>query len=344
MRKNNYQSFMTKERFSYVDLGAGVMILWMILGHACMAAGFVGEPFCRSGITDFVPNFLFFFMPWFFYKSGQFFSKRGFREELNKDWTKLIRQFLIWSAIGYVSYLISLGVFNGLTFRNIVYLPIRHFVLGGVIDLNQPLWFLFTLFWVRQIANFVLPHDCDKFYWSKCTSIIIVAFSISFGLYLLNYRFFPEWFANGAAGMAFFTLGYCLQKFETNWWLLVPCLLGYIACCIWGFPAVGMRSNNCENAIIYLLNIPASFAGIVAFNLVCRYISKYLHYLSLPFEYIGKYAMIIYVSHGVIYGSMSWIIDSLNYNISYTCALWLILCSYLIFLPLFCYLSKKVHI
>ena len=333
---------MTKERFSYVDLGAGIMILWMVFGHTCMAAGFVGTPARPSGITDIVPNFLFFFMPWFFYKSGQFFSKKSFIEELKKDWNKLIRQFLIWSAIGYISYLISLGVFNSLTFRNIVYLPIRHFVLGGIIDLNQPLWFLFTLFGVRQIANIILPNETDKLYWIKCISIIIVTFSISFGLYRLDCRFIPEWLANGSAGLAFFTLGYCFKKQEIKLWLLVPCVLVYTACCIWGFPDVGMRSNSCENSIKYLLNIPASFAGIITFNFACRYISKYLHYLSLPFEYIGKYAMIIYVSHGIIYGSMSWIIDSLNYNISYTCALWLILGSYVVFLPLFCYLSKKI--
>ncbi len=335
---------MTKERISYVDLGAGIMILWMILGHAIMAAGFVGEPFRPSGITDYVPNILFFFMPWFFYKSGQFFSKRLFREELKKDWDKLIRQFLLWSAIGYVSYLISLVVYDSLTFRSIVYLPIRHFIFGGVIELNQPLWFLFTLFGVRQIANILLPYEDDKFYWLKCISIIIVAFSISFGLFCLNCRFIPEWLANGSAGLAFFSLGYCFQKYETKWCLLVPCVFGYVACCIWGFPDVGMRSNSCENAIIYLLNIPATFAGIITFNFACRLVSKYLHYLSVPLEYIGKYAMIIYVSHGIIYGSMSWILDSLNYNISYTCALWLIIGSYIVFLPLFCYLSKKIHI
>ena len=334
---------MVKERISYVDLGAGLMILWMILGHACMAAGFVGIPTRHSGITDYVPNFLFFFMPWFFYKSGKFFSKRDFREELKKDKNKLMRQFLIWSAIGYVSYLISLVVYDSFTFRNVVYLPVRHFILGGVIDLNQPLWFLFTLFGVRQIANLVLPHKNDKYYWLKCFSVIFVAFSVSFGLYCLDCIFVPEWIANGSAGLAFFTLGYYLQKYEIKWWLIIPCIIGYVACCIWGFPVVGMRGNGCESANEYLLNIPASIVGIVTFNTVCRLISKYLHYLSLPFEYVGKYAMIIYVSHAVIYGSLSWMIDSLSLNMSYTSTLWLILGAYVVFLPLFCFLSNKIH-
>ena len=86
----NYQSFMTKERISYVDLGAGIMILWMILGHAFSTAGWMeiasydlwnvtdaslipegvhavigAEGKIKAlGMGHFIPSFLFFFMPW----------------------------------------------------------------------------------------------------------------------------------------------------------------------------------------------------------------------------------------------------------------------------------------
>lgn len=335
---------MIKERISYVDLGAGLMILWMILGHACMAAGFTGTPARMSGISDYVPNFLFFFMPWFFYKSGHFFCKRNAKESWSKDWKKLMRQFLIWSIIGYVSYLFSLIVYDNFTFRNVVYLVVRHFVLGGSIDLNHPLWFLLTLFGVKQVANIILPGKDDLFYWHKCIIIILVAYSIGLGVYCLNCRFVPAWIANGSTGLAYFTLGYCLQRIEVKWWLLIPCLLGYIACCIWGFPCIDMRSNSCENVFRYVVSLPASLVGIVTFNFACRLVSKYLTYISLPFETIGKYAMIIYVSHGIIYGSITWIIDSLQCTISYSHALYVIICSYIVILPLLCFLSKKIQL
>ena len=332
---------MTKERISYIDLGSGIMILWMILGHTCMAAGFTGTPARESWISDYVPNFLFFFMPWFFYKSGQFFYKRNTKELWNKDWKKLINIFLVWSAIGYISYLFSLVVYDDFTFRNVVYLVVRHFILGGSIDLNHPLWFLLTLFGVRQIANIILPREADKYYWLKCVVIILIAYSIGLGVYCINYRLVPIWIANDSTGLAYFTLGYCLQKHEVKWWLLVPCLLGYITCCILGFPGIDMHSNSCENVVRYVVSLPASFVGIVTFNFTCRLVSKYLTYISLPFENIGKYAMIIYVSHGIIYGSIPWIIDSLHYTISHTCAFWVILGTYVIIIPLLCILSPK---
>ena len=333
---------MTKERISYIDFGAGIMILWMILGHAFMAAGFTSPSVQRSGLTDYIPNFLFFFMPWFFYKSGQFFNKKNRKDSWSKDWRKLIQPFLVWSAIGYISYLISLVVYDNFTFRNVIYLVVRHFVLGGSIDLNHPLWFLLTLFGVRQIANIILPYENDKYYLQKNILITLVAYSIGLGLYCLNCRFVPIWIANGSTGLAYFTLGYCMQKYETKWMLFVPSLFVYIVCCVWGFPGIDMHSNYCENAIRYVVSLPASFAGIVVFNFACDLIAKYLHYLSLPFEKIGKYAMIIYVSHGIIYGSVPWIIDLLHCTLTYTCALCVILGSYVIFLPLLCILSQKI--
>lgn len=333
---------MTSNRISYIDLGAGVMILWMILGHAIMAAGYTGDPIRSMGITNYVPNFLFFFMPWFFYKSGQFFKRRSLMDEWNRDGEKLMKQFFFWSALGYVLYLISLGLSYSLTFRNVVYIVIRRFVFGGSIELNHPLWFLFTLFVIKQVANILLPNEDDEYYWLKCITVIFISYTIGFGLYCLKCRFIPIWIANGSTGLTYFTLGYCMSKHETKWWLFVPCIMVFIASWFLNFPSIDLHLNRCGSASIYLMSLPSAFAGIVSFNLLCRLVSIYLNYLSLPFEYVGKYAMIIYVSHGLLYGSIPWIIDSLDYRISHTCALWIILGSYIIFLPLFCYLSKKI--
>lgn len=146
--------------------------------------------------------------------------------------------------------------------------------------------------------------------------------------------------ANGSAGLVYFTLGYCLRKYETEKWLLIPCVLVYLACCIWGFPSVGMRSNVCSSAVVYLLSLPGCCAGIVIFNMLCRVISKYLHFLSLPFEYVGIYAMIIYVSHGILYISISKILYIWNITNLMPYTFWIIMGSYIIFLPIFCYFYK----
>ncbi|MBQ8938987.1 MAG: hypothetical protein IJ047_02020 [Paludibacteraceae bacterium] len=361
---------MTQQRISYIDLGAGIMILWMILGHAFSTshgmeitlhelwdvtdASLIPEGVHAKigsdghirgmGLGAYIPSVLFFFMPWFFYKSGQFFNKRSISDEWNKDWNKLMRQFLIWSVIGYVLHITFLSIDGVITLRNATYSVLRGFFLNGHIELNVPLWFLFTLFIVRQIANVLLPKEEDSYYWIKCIGLIVICFAVAFGCYCTNFRLMPLWVANGAAGLAYFTLGYCLRRYETKWWLLVPCVLGYVACCIWGFPEVGMRSNECSSMLKYIAWMPGSLAGIVSFNMLCRLISKYLHYLSLPFEYIGKYAMIIYVSHGILYITISRALVSFDLTTLMPYTIWLILCSYVLFLPAFCYFIPRLSL
>ena len=355
---------MTKDRISYIDFGAGIMILWMILGHAFGTAWGLqmyglwdvkdisllpqGPPYYTKedgtisilSFWAFYP-YLHFFMPWFFYKSGQFFSHRSITEEWKKDWGKLMCQFLIWSAFGYMLYVGFCYIEGILTLRQISYRVLKTFFLEGHIQLNVPLWFLFTLFCVRQIANIILPKQDSRFYWIQCISVILLGYIVSYTAFRYNHHLQPLWVANGAAGLAFFTMGYCLQKYETKLWFIVPCLIGYIACCIWGFPVVGMRSNTL-NTGIYLLNMPACLCGIVLFNVLCRLISKYAPLLSRPFEYIGKYAMVIYVSHGLLYISIGKILVDFEMITLMPYTLWIILGSYIVFLPLLCVLNKRL--
>ena len=50
-----------ERRTEYIDMAAGMMLAWMILGHTASYASYKGD-FLVAG------NFLSFFMPWFFFK------------------------------------------------------------------------------------------------------------------------------------------------------------------------------------------------------------------------------------------------------------------------------------
>lgn len=83
-------------RLPWLDFASGIMILWMIMGHAINAAwgyevrdlwGIRDASLLPKGVHAFINNegalellspcvvfpYLHFFMPWFFYKSGHFF-------------------------------------------------------------------------------------------------------------------------------------------------------------------------------------------------------------------------------------------------------------------------------
>ncbi len=361
---------MAPPRFSYIDIGAGIMILWMIVGHAVYAASSVeislydlcsriGEEFPADkvhaivgkngqlhpiGLSKLIPNCLFFFMPWFFYKSGQFFRKRGLIDAWRDDWKKLINKFILWSAFGYILYLIFQYIDGFLTLRTATYDVLYGLFFFGSVRLNSPLWFLLSLFIVRQIANMQLPDNEDRYYSLKNVIIIVACCLVAFCAYSLHWRYLPYTVANCALGLAFFTLGYWIHRYETKWWLFVPCLLVYIACCIFGFPEIDVRSNYCVNSKMYLLSLPACFAGIIVFNMFTRILSSRLRFISTPLESIGRSAMIIYVSHGLIFESVCRILPSMGITrlMTFNSALWIVLCAYVLLLPILCILSRKL--
>ena len=118
-------------RLSYIDFASGIMILWMILFHAIAHAWGSFYP-CEK-----IP-FLHFFMPWFFYKSGQFFKKYTFRELLLKDCNKLLKTFAIWSIIGALCYLLVCLLNDSLTYKSFAQTIIHEFIYLGKIPLNTP--------------------------------------------------------------------------------------------------------------------------------------------------------------------------------------------------------------
>lgn len=341
----------------YIDLAAGIMILWMIIYHALYNAwsfenrdlwSVEGLMLQQKGLHAFVntdgkieifnPCILFpylsFFMPWFFYKSGQFFRKRPWKEQLDKDARKLLRTFVIWSVIGYVMFLVFGMLQHTITLRSATYSIVRGLFLTGKVPINEPLWFLLTLFGVRMMANITLPAKSEKYYYLKIFALAIIGYVMAYLAYRLNHRLLPYWVANGAAGFSFFVLGYGLKEYENKWWLIIPCLMVYIICCIIGFPMVDMMFNKLL-AGNYLLWIPVALCGIVTFNTICRFTCKYIS--VRPIEIVGQNAMTIYVTHILIVITLQFVITYFEIATLYPYMLWICLAGYIVFLPLLCH-------
>lgn len=329
---------MPNQRIPYIDFAAGIMILWMIIYHAlCYGWGFNSQGVEITNPCVYFP-YLSFFMPWFFYKSGQFFEKRPMKENLTKDVRKLLLTFIIWSAIGYVMYLLFGALNHSLTLRSATYSIARGLFLTGKIPINDPLWFLLTLFGIRFFANMILPNRNSKYAWLSILAIVIFGYLIAYLAYRFNHPLLPYWVANGASGLAFFTLGYGLRDYENKWWLIAPCVLVYILCCFVGFPMVDMMFNKLL-AGSYLLWIPVAFCGIKTFNALCRFIYQYIR--IKPIEIAGQNAMNIYVTHMLIVLTCTFILGYFDLSSLYPYTTWILLANYVLFLPIFCYLLNR---
>lgn len=209
----------------------------------------------------------------------------SFKELWIKDSKKLLSTFIVWSAIGYVLYILFSYLQHTLTLKGATYSIVRRLFLNGQVSINDPLWFLLTLFGVRFIANFILPERGVKYLSVKILTIVAIGYVIAYFTYRFNHRLLPYWVGNGAAGFAFFTMGYALKDHEREWWIAVPSILVYLVCSIVGFPMVDMLFNKLLSGN-YLLWIPVALCSIVSFNTICQFICKYVY--VRPLEIVDR--------------------------------------------------------
>ena len=343
-------------RIAYIDVGAGIMIIWMIVYHAISFSlniqlldyegvmdvnsipehlyVFVGKngQLIPKNVCVIFP-YLYFFMPWFFYKSGQFFVKRETKELWKKDVRKLLTPFLIWSLIGYAMYLLFHAITHTLTWENSTIHIASALLKSGSVPLNLPLWFFTTLFGVRLVANLCLTTNDTNAGWLRLTAVIVLGYAITYLANVSHYKFLPEWIANGASGLVFFAMGYGLKEYEQRMWVFLPCLLLYLLCCFIGFPIVDMHSNSLLAGYFWAW-MPMAICSIVAFNNVCAILCKFVKFTVLI--WIGRHSMQIFVSHFLILCAIDFVVRYFELVQFHSYSLWLMISAYLIILPICC--------
>lgn len=278
-------------RLSYIDIGAGVMIIWLLYYHALY-------PMYEREILNIFP-WLFYFMPWFFYKSGYFFKPKSLKESAKKDAGKLLKPLAIWSIIGYICYIISmLFITDDFTLRNAFYRPVRSFILSGTIPLNSALWFLPVLFFVRTIGSWTY-----KKYNVGTIGMISGLFAIV--VHFIDIPYMPGYIYSTAWGLFFFSSGYIFKKHEQNKWVFAASLIILLLAFIFtNIPEVYKKEDTIE-WYWYILWYPASIAGCIVFNNVCRWLEKaetLLHAsLFSSIKWVGRHSMTFYVLHFIIF-------------------------------------------
>ena len=121
-------------RLRNIDLGAGIMITWMVIYHVLMWQWGLEVPdwsitdpmLIPSDIHAFInPNghlevlnpcvlfpYLNFFMPWFFYKSGMLFAPKAARMMMGGEITISIRNLVVYRLVSIYRLALVCGGFN----------------------------------------------------------------------------------------------------------------------------------------------------------------------------------------------------------------------------------------
>lgn len=319
-----------KERLVYLDIAAGIMTIWVMVSHALY-------PMYGPDVLNHIP-WLYYFMPWFFYKAGMMFRPKEMKDEMRNGWKKLIVTFIIWSFIGWLAH-IGWQWFSGdLTPRIAFYSPLRSLLLSASVPLNGAVWFLPILFLVRVIGNWLLNKNV------RAEWILLGSALCLFAIKLINLRFMPVYISGTAWGMFFFASGYLLRGQETNKWIASIAAILFVASLFTDIPPVYCKSGT---PLIYALWFPACVAGCVTFNNVCRMLGLFVVKFNLRrgvLQYVGINALNFYVPHKIIF------------HIGFNLILWykaewystwqglcIVLVAYAVILPIINLIINRIH-
>jgi hypothetical protein len=181
------------------------MLLHMILYHICQWSGTMDHYKCIG--------YLFaYFMPWFFFKAGMFYKRRPIRNELTKSFGRLIRPFVIFSIAGTCVLWIKQLVLSTFTIKTFLE-PLHSLLLEGSVSGNLPLWFLLSLFAVKNIFNYVYRLNKSLNFRRGLMLCLSMIWLFILLIPIDGEVFHPIFLSNISSGLLFFSLGYLLRNY-----------------------------------------------------------------------------------------------------------------------------------
>ncbi|QDO93699.1 acyltransferase family protein [Formosa sediminum] len=277
---------MSLERDRSLDTISGIMIIWMVILHSFQWGNLTG-----SMIYIFLLKCLYFFMSWFYYKTGFLYNKgKGLSMTFKKGLDQLITPMLIWTTVGYLLTIPGLLMGNYPLWK-IPIAPLFFLVSSGDTIGNSPLWFLLSLFFIKIVFPFIARVNLNL---KKIIAISLLCLSWVFEKNNIKIPFGLHSFPLGL----FFTLsGLICKEFrvpdriiKSGLWLVLP----YIVLSIFFASYVDFHNNNLVYGNYWLFTLNALFA----INL-CLVLFREVNLKIL--SWIGEKSLVYLVIHWPIF-------------------------------------------
>lgn len=277
---------MTELRDHSLDAVCGLLIIYMIYGHICLWAG-VSQ-------VELFPRLLYFFMPWFFFKSGMFYKPRSWQKELSVGTRRLLVPYLAFSVAGQFVFYIKWLIQGGTPWKDFIIAPLRALWHEGAVMGNSPLWFLLTLFLTRVLFNGCFLRDKR---WAA--AVALLSGILAYGLRVVDFQSY-FYIPNVCAGLFFYGCGYLMRNWVNRSAVLVVSALLYLSYIIMYPSYYDFRSNDIA-VDVYPYCMIACVGAIVTVD----YLFKRFAFLQWPFVHIGQDSITYYAAHWVVLGLSS---------------------------------------
>lgn len=266
-----------------IDHVSALLICWMVFYHILQVSGLYGP----DGLSL---DPLFFFMPWFFYKSGMYHRPSTLRDAVRKGASKFLYPFVVYTVIGQVFYLFRLYVTDDLTFRHAFLSPIGTILLSGTTSANAPLWFLLSLFLVKVIAVSITRRGI-------ALAVMVASLSVGVVFNVVHFEITPPHYViNSMVGLSFYCAGYLFRQHQFSNSVFIVSVLVYGASLVFGQSIVDINSNVLLKGHYLLWPLEAIAAIVVINNMFSRYLYKELPVVS----FVGRHSMSILCWHWII--------------------------------------------
>lgn len=229
----------SSKRDKSIDFLSGLLLSYMIYTHISQVT------LCdETTLYILLDSFLFFFMPWFYFKSGVFYKKCGesSQKSLKKIWKRFVLPFIVFSIANIPIYCLSF--FHNSTndsqfFPSFIKQIIYDFIIVGSPFGNAPMWFLISLIFIRLLA---LRIQKDDLYLLMSFSFLVISF------FLWKYHIGPiRLVIPSLLGFFFFTLGYFFKYIQYHFLLFLSAIVFYTYFLIFCPFHVSIRSNEIYN-------------------------------------------------------------------------------------------------
>ena len=322
-----------KKREKSLDAVCGVLIIHMIVGHA----------FDWSHITDGVfiewsNRFLFFFMAWFYFKSGMFHKEQSLSESVKKGYARYLKPYILYSFVGELLRFVHIYRYGDTNVLHYSLSLIRDIALEGAVYGNLPLWFLLSLFIVKAIVSFFDDYNVPK------SLALLIAFVTSF---LLEdggwYAFFiPCIVKNVLMGLLFYLSGCLLKRIQfCKSSLFISLLVSFFA--IFLYPShVDFRTGSILQGV-WIMYVISSLALILLVN---NLFAIKIFQISFLVN-IGRNSLSYYCVHWILFEIVfmicdyAWLFDTGHTNYM---AFWTLIICCVVFLPLYSYLANIIKL
>ena len=267
------------ERDYTIDILKGIGIMLVILGH-CLE--------WENPVTRLIYSF---HMPLFFLVSGYFFQKYKIKDQIKKDYNRLIVPYLWVSAIiafvfiGYTSHDPSFPLLDKIVIPLLWGAggPHQQVLVFNQIGAITQMWFLLALFWGRLVLN-LLPNGLGGVF----SAILLSVIATVIGRYVI---FLPWDINEGVSAIVFLMIGRNLKTMGTNRLFTFICIVLWITSLFYFNLSMGNCCYDC-----YPIQVLGATGGTIAIYYLSKMLLK-IGLLNTAFIWLGMNSMAILCVH-----------------------------------------------